>query len=65
MNGVQVTLWLKLETPMARFYCKHGRENPADDDFIWIPKSVVEHTSKMGDQHIVTLPEWFVQKEKI
>lgn len=61
----EVTLWLVRETDKARKYCKHGRPQPEESDMIWVPRSIVEHTSKMGDQHIVTLPDWFVEKEKL
>lgn len=62
---MQITLWLIKETEKARLYCKHNRPNPEESDMIWIPRSVVEHTSKTGSQHIVTLPDWFVEKEKL
>lgn len=59
---MQITLWLVRETEKARLYCKHGRPNPENTDCVWVPRSVVEHTSKTGNQHIVTLPDWFVEK---
>lgn len=59
------TLWLKAESRsgLARLYTKIPPErHPGPDDEIWVPRSIVEHTSKMGDQHILTLPDWFVEK---
>lgn len=63
---MQITLWLVKETAAARLYSKAPKDKRtlATQSF-WIPRSIVTHTSKMGDQHIVTLPEWFVQKEKL
>lgn len=62
-STMQITLWLIRETELARLYSKIPPErHPEKSDEIWIPRSVVEHTSKMGNQHIVTLPDWFVEK---
>lgn len=55
-------MWLVRETEKARLYCKHGRPNSEPSDEIWIPRSIVEHTSKMGNQHIVELPDWWIEK---
>lgn len=63
---MQITLWFLRETEKARLYTKIPPErHPTKDDEIWVPRSVVEHTSKMGNQHIVTLPDWFVEKAKL
>ncbi len=65
MNTSQRTLWFKRETALARLYTKIPPErHPKKDDEIWIPRSIVEHTSKMADgMHILTLPDWFLDKE--
>jgi len=60
-----IKLWLVRETALARLYCKHGRPNPEKSDCIWVPRSIAEHTSKVGSEHIVKLPDWFVAKEKL
>ena len=66
MNTGKRTLWFVRETPLARLYTKIPPERgPTESDFIWVPRSIVEHTSKMGAQHIVTLPDWFLDKEGI
>lgn len=61
-------LWLIRETEKARLYCKFaphpdlGFENAEDIDKIWIPKSIIEHTTKRGNEHEVKLPDWFIEK---
>lgn len=63
---MQITLWLVRETELARLYSKIPPERHSEkSDEVWIPKSVVEHTSKTSSQHTVTLPDWFVQKAKL
>lgn len=65
MSTTQITFWFIRETADARLYSKTDPENPArvsDCLPVWIPKSVIEHTSKMGNTHIVTLADWFVTK---
>ena len=59
--ATRVTLWYQRETDADYLYSKTppGREV----DQVWVPKSIVEHRSKNANQHIVTLPEWFVRKE--
>ncbi len=64
------------ETPLARAYVKHNRpkvvqgfhETPPDD-VIWIPRSIIEHTSKLNAadpaEHILTLPIWFLEKNEL
>lgn len=62
----QRQLYFIRETPLARLYSKLPPErNPGKEDQIWIPRSIVEHTTKMPHAHIVTLPEWFVVKENL
>ena len=61
---MNITFWLIRETEAARLYSKvRPDRNPTKEDQIWIPKSIVEHTSKAGFEHTVTLPDWFVEKE--
>lgn len=61
-----ITLWLTRETEQARLYSKVRPDRfPTKDDEIWIPKSIIEHTTKRGDEHDVKLPEWFVQKNNL
>ncbi len=63
---MQITLWLIRETEKACIYSKLPPErNPTKADEIWIPRSVVEHTTKMGAQHIVTVQEWFAFKNNL
>jgi len=56
-------LWFVKQTDKARLYLKHNRPGADDDDYLWIPLSVIEHTTKLGDEHEVTLPDWFIEKE--
>lgn len=64
-------LWLIKETELARQYCKFaphpdlGFENADTTDKIWIPKSIVEHTTKRGIEHEVKLPDWFIEKNNL
>jgi len=61
---MKITLWLIRETDKARLYSKvRPDRNPTQVDEIWIPRSIVEHTSKVDLEHTVTLPDWFVEKE--
>lgn len=66
MSTTKVRLWFREETELARKYSKvppeRVHEYPVSK--IWIPKSIIEHTSKEpSGLHIVTLPDWFVEKE--
>jgi hypothetical protein len=70
----KIRLFFVRETPLARAYVKHNRpkmiqgfhETPPDD-VVWIPRSIIEHTSKLNaanqNEHILTLPNWFIEKE--
>jgi hypothetical protein len=57
-----VRFWLLRETENARLY---STTDPKDihrtGNEIWIPKSVIEHTTKRGDEHDVKLPDWFIE----
>ena len=62
---MKVNLWWLRETELARFYCRHSR-HPEPEDCIWVPKSIIEHTSKnAGGHHVVELPDWFVRRENL
>jgi hypothetical protein len=57
-------LWLVRETEKARLYSKTDPKDPDRvPDEIWVPKSIIEHTTKRGDEHDVKLPDWFIEKE--
>lgn len=65
----KVRLWFVRETEKARRYCPIPPDrSPTEGDMIWIPKSIIEHTTKYATDtngwpiHIVTLPDWFVEK---
>lgn len=60
-----VRLWFERETELARYYSKVPPErHPMIGDFIWIPRSIIEHTRKFpSGEHHLTLPIWFVEKE--
>jgi len=63
-----IRLWLVAETDLARRYCKFdpkARGKPDEADLVWVPKSIVEHTSKRGDEHEVKLPDWFIERENL
>lgn len=65
MGATEIRLWFLKETDKARLYYKHRTEpgKPLDlSDKIWIPKSVIEHTSIRGEEHTVRLPDWFIEK---
>lgn len=63
---MNITLWLIRETELARLYSKvRPDRHPTKDDEIWIPKSIVEHTSKCGNEHTLKLPDWFAEKSGI
>ena len=58
--------WLIRETELARLYSKVPPErHPEKDDQIWVPKSIIEHTTKRGIEHEVKLPDWFLEKNNL
>lgn len=60
-----IRFWFIRETPKARLYSKapvQEGEQPDEMDLIWIPRSIVEHTTKRGIEHEVDLPDWFIEK---
>ena len=53
----KLNLTLVKETPDARLY------QLRDGSLRWIPRSIVEHTTKNpGGHHIVTIPDWKLQE---
>lgn len=59
-------LWLISETELARRYSKVPPErHPEESDMLWVPKSIVEHTTKRGNEHDVKLPDWFIEKNNL
>jgi hypothetical protein len=60
----KVRLWFKHQSTAARRYCKLPPErNPSPEDDIWLPLSQIEHTSKRGNEHVVTIPEWLAEEK--
>lgn len=60
---MRIRLWFVRETERARLYTKIPPDrNPEKTDYVWIPRSVAEHTTKRGDEHEVELPDWFIEK---
>lgn len=57
-------LWFIRQTEKARLYSKVPSErNPNEEDKIWIPLSVIEHTTKRGNEHDIKLPDWFIESK--
>jgi hypothetical protein len=62
----KVRLWLIAERPLARMYSKLSPErNPGQEDMIWVPRSIVEGCTKFGNEHHLTLPEWFCDEKNL
>ena len=61
-----ITLWLIRETDRARLYSRIPPErNLEESDCFWIPKSIIEHTTKRGSQHVVDIPDWFLERNNL
>lgn len=65
---MKVNLWKidgTTDTTLARYYSKlPPSRNPQPEDFIYVPKSIIEGVSQnLGGHHVVELPDWFVRKE--
>lgn len=60
-----VKLWFLGESKLARHYSKTNPKDPARDVVeVWVPKSLIEHTTKYPDgMHLVKLPDFFVDRE--
>lgn len=55
-------LYFIRETDKARLYSKTDPANPNRDlHEFWVPKSIIEHTTKRGNEHDVKLPDWFLE----
>lgn len=55
-------LWLIRESEQARLYSKTDPSDPHREiDEMWVPKSIIEHTTKRGNEHDVKLPDWFIE----
>lgn len=66
MDTRKVRLWLVRETDLARYYSKLPPERePTAADKVWLPRSQIEHTSKRGNEHVVTIPEWLADKNNL
>lgn len=62
MSATTIRLWFIRDTIKARLYSKVPMErNPKPDDYLWVPFSIIEHTTKRGNEHEVKLPDWFIQ----
>lgn len=61
-----VRLWYIRETEAAYCYSKTDpKASGRDMNPVFIPKSLVEHRTKRGDEHMVTVPDWFADKEDL
>ncbi len=77
MNTTKCRLWFVSETEKARRYCRlpmsrhPGNDLPDNPNYIWVPKSVMEHVTKYppaeGDRpiHVVEVADWFADKENL
>ena len=58
-----VRLWFVRETAKARLYSKVPPDRyGGPEDEVWVPMSIVEHTTKRGVEHMVKLPDWWIEK---
>ncbi len=63
---MRIRLWLIRETEKARQYSRIPPERHAEpSDLLWVPRSIVEHTTKCGSEHEVDLPDWFIEKNNL
>lgn len=62
---MKIRLWFIREPDKARLYSRLPPErHPEIEDQLWIPRSVVSHTSKEpSGLHIVDVEDWFAEKE--
>jgi len=71
-------LWFVRESAAARRYCKvpktrnPGADIMGNDNYLWIPRSVVGHTQKRPSldgvewpEHDLEVDDWFAEKEKL
>lgn len=71
-SGTKVKLWYVEDCPHSRKYCRIPQSrNPEKKDFVFVPLVLIEHTTKQPIEpgewavHVVTLPDWFVQKQNL
>lgn len=63
---MKIRLWFIRETDKARLYSKLPPErHPGPGDQIWIPRSVIEHATKFGAEHHLTIADWFAEKNNL
>lgn len=63
---MKTRLWFIRETEKACLYSKLPPErNPNPEDHIWIPRSVIEHRLKLGNEHHLTITDWFADEEDL
>ena len=65
-EAMNIRLWLISETDKARLYSKLPPERMPDPktDYVWIPRSVVNHTLKLANgEHHLKIEDWFAEKE--
>lgn len=71
---MKVSMWFIRQTDKARLYYKRSpyRSENRDVDQIWIPLSVIDHTTKHPQnpgeayaQHDVTIADWFADKNNL
>jgi len=73
MNKTVVRLWeTETKSELAIKFSKLPPEKkPEKSDFVWVPKSIIEHITRMPAGQAgwkecgVTLPDWFVTKAKL
>lgn len=61
-----ITLWYLDESEKAFLYSRIKTAPDAGviiENQVWIPKSIVEHRTKLGNEHDVKLPEWFLDEK--
>jgi hypothetical protein len=59
-------LYFIRESQAARLYSKTNPDDKnREPDLIWIPLSVIEHTTKRGNEHEVKLPDWFLEARRL
>ena len=66
-------LWFISDSGLARRYSKLPPERrPEHSDFIWIPTSQIEHTTKFPAAegspwpiYVITIPEWLADEKGI
>lgn len=64
---MKIKLWLIKETEKARLYSKLPPDrHPTHEDEIWVPRSVIEHQTKLPDACcIVTVSAWWADYKNL